>query len=883
MTLAAGTRLGPYEILSPIGSGGMGEVYRARDTRLGREAAIKVLPAAFARDEERLARFEQEARSASALNHAGIVTIYEIGRADDTPYIAMELVDGRTLRDQLSEGATPLRRLLAQASQMADALARAHEAGIVHRDLKPENVMTTRDGIKILDFGLAKLIPRTEGDSSQLATAIEPTRSGVVIGTAGYMSPEQASGKAVDFRSDQFALGSILYEMAAGRRAFSRGTAAETLAAIIRDDPEALESISPGVPAPLRWVIERCLQKDPHDRYAATRDLARDLAQLRDRASEIGRETSSAPPSAARRSHRLIPALAGALLLAGIAVAALLLRPRPATDSRAVRFTVAIPRGTTYAPPIETSRGFSISPDGTRLAIEAISHGHRRLYVRPLDADEATEIEGSIDATAAFWSPDSRSLAFFANGKLRRVPASGGPPVDVCDVRFATVGAWGGLDTILFSNLEPPGIYRVSATGGEPVRVTIPSLPQGQESHLWPQFLSDGERFLFITNRFSGLKQRELSLASLDGKERRTLGRLDYRYEYAAPGWLLYVRDGALMAQAFDEKQGRLSGEPRVVATNVHHHFGPGHASFSVSRNGTIAYQSAAAPLRLAWLDRDGRETGSLGVPSVVEGVRISPDGSRAAVDIADPRTGTSDVWVFDLASGVSTRLHTDSADEKDPVWSPDGSRLYYRSDRTGPPDIYVLTLRDSTEKNLHPQPGVEQPEDASRDGRVLVSLHQVQSEVWNVQLLALGDRPPPTAWLATRFSQTSPRLSPDGRWIAYASDESGDPEVYVAATEGGADKRRISAAGGRRPRWRADGRELFFLAPGGVVMAAEVRPGESWTAAAPQPLFRLETEIENWDVTPDGARFLVTMPVEKTRESPLHVILNWPEALKNP
>jgi len=883
VSLAAGTRLGSYEILSPLGAGGMGEVYRARDTRLGRTAAIKVLPAAFARDEERLARFEQEARSASALNHAGIVTIYEIGRADDTPYIAMELVDGRTLRDQVSEGATPLRRLLAQASQMADALARAHEAGIVHRDLKPENVMTTRDGIKILDFGLAKLIPRTEGDSSQLATAIEPTRSGVVIGTAGYMSPEQASGHAVDFRSDQFALGSILYEMAAGRRAFSRGTAAETLAAIIRDDPEPLEALSPGVPAPLRWVIERCLQKDPHDRYAATRDLARDLAQLRDRASEIGRETSAMPAPATRRTSRLIPALATALILAGIAAAVVLLRARPPADSRAVRFTVPIPRGTTYAPPIETSRGFSISPDGSRLAIEAISHGHRRLYVRPLDAEDATELEGSIDATAAFWSPDSRSLAFFANGKLKRIPAAGGPAADICDARFATIGAWGGPDTILFANLDPPGIYRVPAAGGEPVRLTTPTLPNGQESHLWPQFLSDGRRFLYLANPLSGRAKRDLRLASLDGKEGRTLGQLDYRCEYVAPGWLLYLRDGSLMAQAFDEKQGRLSGEPRVVATNVHHHYGPGHAGFSVSRNGTIAYQSAAAPSRLAWIDRGGRETGTLGGPSVVDGLRISPDGSRAAVDIADPKTGTADVWLFELASGVSTRLNTDSVDEKDPVWSPDGSRLYYRSDRTGPPDIYVLTLRDSTEKNLHPQPGVEQPEDASRNGQVLVSLRQTQSEVWNVQLLSVGGGLPPAVWPATRFSQTSPRLSPDGRWIAYASDESGDPEVYVAATEGGADKRRISAAGGRRPRWRADGKELFFLAPGGVVMAAEVRPGESWTAASPQPLFRVETEIENWDVTPDGARFLVTMPVEKTRESPLHVILNWPEALKNP
>ena len=879
MILAAGTRLGPYEILAPLGAGGMGEVYRARDPRLGREVALKILPAEMSADKDRLTRFEQEARSASALNHPSIVTIYEIGRSDSTSYIAMELVSGKTLRDLLGEGPIPLRRLLSLAGQIADGLARAHEAGIVHRDLKPENVMVTRDGhAKILDFGLAKLVPHAGSDASQLATAIEPTRPGVVLGTVGYMSPEQASGHALTFHSDQFSLGAILYEMAAGKRAFSRGTAAETLAAIIRDEPEPLQSLSPQVPVALRWVVERCLAKDPEERYASTRDLARDLAHLRDHVSEASGEAAAASTARPRRSRWLVPALAAGLIVAAALAALAILKRRPEPAAQPARFVVPIPPGTIYAPS-EISRGVSISPDGTRLGIEAFSKGRQRLYVRPLDSEEATELEGSLDATGHFWSPDSRFIAFFAEGKLKKIPATGGPPVELCNADFALVGTWNREGTILFSNFNPPGIFRVSDAGGEAVRVVAPNPSRQVTNPIWPQFLPDGRRFLYLA---SSASMTNLNIASLDSKESQVVTPLHSRVEYLAPGYLIYARESALFAQPFDERKARLHGEPRMIAANVHYFFGPSHATFSASQTGVLAYETAAHPLEIIWFDRQGKRVGKLGEPQVVKGLRISPDGKSVAADIEDRRTGTSDVWVTELASSVSTRLHSDPVDEIMPVWWPDGSKLLYRSDRGGPPDVYEITLGVSgSEHLLLAQPGVQQPEDVSRDGRFLAYLNEAQSNLAHIWLLPLqGDRKP-FPWLGTRFHETSPRFSPDGRWIAFESNESGVPEIYAALTQGGGEKRRISPGGGRRPRWREDGKELYYVAPGNSVMAVPVTPGPQWVAGAPAPLFQADGEIENYDMTPDGSRFLISTPAEKDRGTPLRVILNWPAMLK--
>jgi eukaryotic-like serine/threonine-protein kinase len=882
MTLSAGSRLGPYEILAPIGAGGMGEVYRARDPRLGREVAIKVLPEAVAADGDRLLRFEQEARSASALNHPNIVTIYEIGTAGSVSYISMELVEGKTLREAVAEGPVPTKRLVAIAAQVADALAKAHDAGIIHRDLKPDNLMVTRDGfVKILDFGLAKLALPESSKISAMPTLAKPeTHAGVVLGTVGYMSPEQASGRRLDFRSDQFSLGSILYELATGKRAFSRPTAAEALVAIIREEPEPIVVLAPQIPVPVRWVIERCLAKDPEERYASTRDLARDLKQLRDHGSEVSAE--AAPVMLARRLGWLGPALIAGLFLAAVLSVFAVLRSRPAPAARPVRFTVPIPPGATYSPG-EISRGFAVSPDGTRLVIEAISRGRRRLFLRPLDSEKVVEIEGTAGAEAPFWSPDSRFIAFFADGKLKKIPAAGGPSEELCPASFDIVGSWNREGTILFSQLAPrPGIFRVSDKGGEALRVTSADPSRSEVADIWPYFLPDGRRFLYMASSAGGSAPREVRVASLDSKDSRVVTRLHSRVEYADPGYLLYVRDATLFAQPFDKASARLAGEPVLVAENVHYFFGPSHASFSVSQTGVLAYQTAAPLSRLVWLDRAGKEIGTLGQPEVLNGFRISADGEKVAAAIEDKRTGTSDVWVFDLTRGVSTRLHSDPTDEKSPVWLPDGSKILYRSDRKGVPDIYEIAVGVlGSERRLLDQPGVQQPEDVSRDGRFLVYGNNTQTTAPEIWILPLNGDPKPLPWLQTRFAERSPRFSPDGRWIAYESDESGDPEVYVARTEGGGEKQRLSPAGGRRPRWRRDGREMYYATPDGFLAAVPITPGKRLEAGAPVQLFHLEAAIEEYDVAPDGSRFLVSAPSEKVRESPIRVIVNWPATLK--
>ena len=876
LPLSPGTRIGHYEILDTIGAGGMGEVYRARDTRLLRDVALKVLPATVALDADRLNRFEREARAASALNHPNIVTIYDIGCVDAISYIAMELVTGRTLRDVLMDGPLPIRRFSAVAAQLADGLARAHDGGIVHRDLKPENVMITREGVaKILDFGLAKLAAGQ--DISQMATVSETT-PGLVQGTVGYMSPEQASGKTVDSRSDQFSLGAVLYEMATARHPFSRKTSAETLAAVIRDEPDPLQSLVPDFPRALRWVTERCLAKDPDDRYASTRDLARDLAQFRDHISEALQDTLVATPGRVRGAaswRRAIPWTTAAAF-AAIAVFALLRRPPEPAPLRLVRFPMSLPAGVTYAPP-EVSRGFSISPDGTRMVIEAISNRRRHLYLRPLDSDIATELEGSIDATSHFWSPDGRYLAFYADGKLKKIPATGGQPQDLCAATFAVVGTWGPDGSILFSRFDPPGIYRVPDTGGEPERIAVPDSSRNELNMMWPHFLPDGRRFLYLTNAPPAGGRRELRVASLDSKETRSVGPITSRVEYVAPGYLLYVRDGALFAQPFDERTARIHGEPRSIASDTHYFFGPSLGVFSASQNGVVAYQTSVPPSRLVWFTRDGKNGGQLGDPAVVKGIRISPDGSNVAMDVRDNRVGSSDIWVADIGRRTSTRLHSDAVDEIMPFWSADGSKVIYRSDRHGPPDIWETAVGSpGSERPVLELPAVQQPEDMSRDGRMLAYTNETATTVWNIFLLTLDGHSKPAPWLPTRFTQTSPRFSPDGQWIAYESDESGAPETYVALTQGGGQKRRISPAGGRWPRWRADGKELYYYAPDGFIMAVAVTPGARWESSTPTALVNVGPQIENYDVMPNGSRFLAILPVERVQESPLRVILNW-------
>jgi eukaryotic-like serine/threonine-protein kinase len=881
VTLTAGTRLGPYEIVAPIGAGGMGEVYRARDARLGRDVAVKVLPASFSNDPDRLRRFEQEARAAGLLNHPNVTAVYDIGTVDGSPYVVTELLEGETLRSRLAGGALAPRRALDYAIQIANGLAAAHEKGIVHRDLKPENLFVTRDGrVKILDFGLAKLMqidavgPQTNLPTTPVSAGTEP---GVVMGTLGYMSPEQVRGKSADARSDIFAFGAILYEMLSGKRAFHRDTAADTMSAILREEPEDLSSTNRQVPAALDRIIHHCLEKDPEARFHSAHDLA---FQLQFPATGETSGIAAAPALKARPSPALLAMGAIVLVLAAALGALVLRRPASTPALRPVRFSVPIPPGTTYAP-AEISRGVSISPDGTRLVIQAFSKGQRHLFVRPLDSEKFTELEGTAGASTHFWSPDSRFIAFFADGKLKKIPATGGPAQELCTAVYDWVGTWGRDGTILFSQIPPgePGIYRVSDRGGEAIRVMIMD-PSQQKASLWPQFLPDGRRFLY-----KGFRVREgthdLRVTSLESGETHRIAALPSRVEYAEPGYLVFVRDNALFAQPFDAKNAVITGEPTLLAENVHHFFGPGNASFSVSQNGVIAYEAAALPVRLVWFDRQGRELGVLGQPAVVDFVRISPSGGRIAVDVEDSRFGTSDLWVFEASSGASTRLTSGQIDENAPVWTPDGAQLLFRRDDKGPPDIAQMVVGSpGSERALLIQPGVQQPEDVSRDGRRLVFLEDAATtaDIW---LMSLDGDPRPKPWLRSSFNERNPRFSPDGRWIAYDSDESGTREVYVALTDGAGEKKRISPSGGREPRWSRDGKQLFYTAPDDSIVAVPVVVGGDLQAGPGASLFRLETGIRNFDVSPDGSRFLVTTPLEKSPESPIRVILNWPAMLK--
>jgi serine/threonine protein kinase/Tol biopolymer transport system component len=886
VTLSSGSRLGPYEILAPLGAGGMGEVYRARDPRLGREVAIKVLPTSFSTDPDRLRRFEQEARAAGVLNHPNVTAVYDIGTVDGAPYVVSELLEGETLRSRLAGGALGPRRAIDYAIQIAHGLAAAHEKGIVHRDLKPENLFVTKDGrVKILDFGLAKLTqPDASGPQTTVPTATAGTEPGVVMGTLGYMSPEQVRGRPADARSDIFSFGAILYEMLSGKRAFHGDSAADTMSAILREDPADLSSTNRLIAPALDRIVRHCLEKDPESRFHSAHDLAFDLEAL---SGTQAADTRAAPPASRRPkpvTAVLVAVSAISLLLAAFAILPRL-RSRPAPAAHLVRFAVPIPPGTTYAP-AEISRGVSISPDGTRLVIQAFSKGQRHLFVRPLDSEKFTELEGTAGANTHFWSPDSRFIAFFADGKLKKVAAAGGPAENLCPAVYDWVGTWGRDGTILFAEIPPgvPGLYRVSDKGGEAIRIMSLD-PTRPEAFLWPQFLPDGRRFLYQAARFQttaeGGSRREVRVSSLDSRESRAIAAFDSRFEYAEPGYLIYVRGNALFAQPFDAKKAVLSGEPSLLAENVHHFFGPGHASFSVSQAGVIAYQAAETPVRLVWLDRQGKELGVLGQPAVVDFVRISPSENRIAVDVEDSRFGTSDLWVFEIASGASTRLTSGEIDENAPVWTPDGARLIFRLDDKGPPDIAEIVVGSpGSERPLLIQPGVQQPEDVSRDGRLLAYLQDAatMADIW---LLPLEGKPRPRPWLQSPFNERSPRFAPDGRWIAYDSDESGTREVYVALTDGGGEKKRLSPSGGREPRWRRDGKELYYIAADGSIVAVPLTPGAQLEAGTSVPLFRVDTGVRNFDVASDGSRFLVSTPLEKSPESPIRVILNWDAALK--
>ena len=899
MALSAGMRLGPYEILSALGAGGMGEVYRARDLRLGRDVAVKVLPSAFSSDPERLRRFEQEARAAAALNHPNILAVYDIGTHEGAPYIVSELLDGETVRARLGKASTrsmqtsgsggsgateqsvgarglSIRKAIDYAVQIARGLAAAHDKGIVHRDLKPENLFVTADGhVKILDFGLAKLLEAAPALAavSQIPTVHVDTAAGTLLGTVGYMAPEQVRGQAVDGRADIFAFGAILHEMLSGQRAFRGETAADTISAILDKEPPDLPIAERNIPPGLARIVDRCLEKNASARFQSAGDLAFALEGL---SSSSGTVADVRPTARASRHERLAWPVAAVLGLAALgALAALYLRP-PVLEPGSVRFTLLPPPETRFATgPAQPAQ--SVSPDGRRLAFAASRSGTPgSLWVRELDSLEARPLPGTDRAGDLFWSPDGRFLAFFADGLLKKIDVSGGSAQVICEAPAAQGGTWNADDVIIYGS-SPGPLFRVSAMGGQPVALTTLDGSRKDTAHRRPYFLPDGRRFLYVAG-----PSNTVYVGELDAHDGKPLVRADSKAVYAPPGYLLFVRQGTLMAQAFDANTLETAGQPFSVAEQVGYNADNARAAFSVSDTGvlTIASGDAGALGRFVWFDRSGRalETPTTEV-APYRNFDLSPDERQIAVQ----RTG--DIWLLDVARGVLSRFTSDPGIEGDPIWSPDGRRLVFGSNRNGQSDLFEKALSGETETLLLASDEPKYPEDWSRDGRfiVYVSLTGGQ-DLW---ILPLPEDRKPFVFVENPFTKDEPHFSPDGRWLAYYSNESGRAEVYAQPFPGPGERVRVSTSGGSQPRWRKDGSELFYLDLDGRLMAVTLKAGSALELGVPKVLFQTPITaatptIDQYAVTADGERFVVLAPVDgDAPQSPITVILNWTAGLK--
>ena len=871
MALTPGTRLGVYEIAAQIGAGGMGEVYRARDPRLGRDVAIKVLPAAFAADPDRLRRFEQEAHAAAALNHPNILAVHDIGMGADAPFIVSELLEGETLRERLRSGPVPVRKAIAYAVQIARGLAAAHEKGITHRDLKPENLLvTTDDRVKILDFGLAKVTrDPAAGTVSAVPTAPRHTEAGVVLGTVGYMAPEQVRGEAVDHRADLFTLGAILYELLSGQRAFQRGSAPETMTAILNDDPPDLLAIDRPIPPGLARIVHRCLEKSAPARFQTASDLAFALDAL----SGASGDRKAAVPSKGGKPRERLAWMALALMTA-IAAVAIALAFRPGPSAPETRLDIA-------TPPTTDPASLAISPDGKKILFVATSQGHPQLFLRALDSVSARPLPGTAGASVPFWKPDNRSVGFFADGKLKRIDIESGSVQELAEALFLGGGSWSRDDVILFSPSGPDSIFRIPAAGGEAVHVT--RLEQGHTGHSFPHFLPDGRHFTYYVR--GGPDIRGVYLGQLGEPGGRRVLDADSGATYASSGHLLFVRQGTLFAQAFDLDRLQLTGNASPVADQLA--VGDFAAAVSASTAGPIAYRTGAAgdQRQFVWVDRSGTEMGRVGNPGRgFTAPSLSRDGHRLA--FWQSVGGNPDVWLLDVGRGVSSRFTFDPADDVYPIWSPDGKSIAFSSNRKGAHDLYVKSAADTgREEVLLRTPETEVAVDWSRDGRFLLYM-VVDPAPWSLWALPLhGDRKPMRV-MQTDSDRSFGQFSPDGKMIAYSSTESGHWEIYVQPFPGPGTKSLVSTAGGISARWGPDGKELFYIALDDRLMAVPIRlasDGESVEARTPVPLFttRVGGALQQtgftpqYVVAPDG-RFLMNTVVEDPNASPITVILNW-------
>jgi eukaryotic-like serine/threonine-protein kinase len=900
MVLPSGTKFGPYEVVAPAGAGGMGEVYRAVDTRLNRTVAIKVLPAHLSEKPEALERFQREARAISQLSHANICQLYDLGQQDGIHYIVMEFLEGETLGARLMKGRLPLELVLRYGAEVAEGLEQAHRMGVVHRDLKPGNIMLTRTGAKLLDFGLAKtaspVMPQSSGLSATMTSPnlSQPlTAEGTVIGTYQYMSPEQIEGREADARSDIFSFGAVLYEMATGRRAFEGKSQVTVASAILEKDPEPISAHQPLAPPALQHVVQGALMKDRDSRWQSAADIARQLRWISSGDSTSGAARIALPHPKWR--ERAWWAAGVAALLGLLFWSAWSARPHP----RVVRASLVPPADVAFDFMGDFSGPPVLSPDGSRVAFAARAlKGRNSIWVRRLDNASAEKLPGTEGAFALFWSEDGKFIGFFADSKLRKISASGGPVTILADAPNARGGAWNADNIIVYAPDYRDTLWKINASGGTPARVTQLDLSK-HSTHRWPSFLPDGKHFLFFATNHAGGRREDngIYLGSLDGTAPLLVLATDGAGLFAA-GYLLFHQQNALMAQRFDPDRGTLSGDPITLANDVQHDAGTFHTVFTVAGSGTLLYEpgleNGIGDTDILWMDRNGKILSHVAERSGYRGGRLSPDGKRLAIAMGNPK---SDIWVFDLGNGARTRLTFDDATHVMPSWSADGQRIAYmaqfgatsmagtelhaRLANGGGQDEVLLSI-----KNVAEPVSLTWPQ-WSPDGHYLVYMQQAGptgSTVWAMP--TSGDKKPqliikpesPTGKV-TFF-----RISPDGHWLAYSSVEGTREDIYVTSFPSGNGRWQISRDGGTFPVWGDDGKEIYYIGLDAHLTAVSANPREGgFEVGNFQSLFEVRNVFplgDPFDITPDGRRFLVLTQPEVS-PLPMTLVLNWTADLK--
>ena len=891
MTLSTGTRLGPYEVLAPLGAGGMGEVYRAKDTRLGREVAVKVLPEKVAGDAAALARFEREARAVAALSHPHILALHDFGSEGGVTYAVTELLDGETLADRLARGPLPASEIAQVGAQICGALTAAHRKGIVHRDLKPANVMLTKSGVKLLDFGLAKPSEAPDGLTSAHTAAADVTREGTIVGTLAYMSPEQVEGKTSDARSDIFALGATLYEMATGRRAFEASSQAGLISAILSGEPPAVSAVQPMSPPALDRIVRGCLAKDPDARWQTAHDVGLQLSALGD----SGTAAATVVRPQAWRGRRVLP-WAVAAIFAALAAGALWKSGRPpVVAARTIQFPLLPPPGRAFYTTYETLT-VAVSPGGSQIAyvsapfaVSAARRGiaspeaadTRNIWIRDLATLESRPVRGTEAAISLFWSPDGKSLGFFVPGKLKRIAlVEGASAVPICDVPAGggRAGTWSAGGDILFGSVQGQVIYRVPAAGGSPEKLIEIS---GDEFRVvWPWFLPDGRRFLYLARLRDGTWRLMLGET---GKAARVVAAISSAAQYVEPGYVVFVREGALLAQRFDPDAGRLTGDPISIAESVNYFFSTGRSSFAASAAGTIAYQTHEDVSRLAWFDLAGRALETIGPPGNYLNLAFDREGRRVFFDRTRPGIGTFDIWSWDLERGLETPITTETDTEISPVELADGKSIVYSANRGRAPELYIRDLGSGAETRLtSAQNAFQQAQDLSPDGRTLAYVERTASGSFDIWTLSLSGERTAVPFLQSKFDKKEVRFSPDGRFLAFVANDSGQAEAYVAPFPGPGEKVRLSSGGARLLQWSRDGKTLFYVAADGRMMGLPIATAPSLKTGSPTALFRIAGKPWlNFRVSRDGTRFLAVVPEFAADEQPMTVVVDWPASLK--